>query len=33
MNIVVLLFVAISGFVKGDIANWQISKEELINST
>lgn len=33
INILVLLFVAISGFIKGDIANWNISKEELINST
>lgn len=33
LNIVVLLFVAISGFIKGDIANWQISKEELMNFT
>lgn len=33
VNILVLLFVTISGFVMGDIANWQISKEELINVT
>lgn len=33
VNILVLLFVAISGFIKGSITNWQISKEELINST
>lgn len=29
VNILVLLFVTISGFIKGDITNWQISKEEL----
>ncbi|XP_068596503.1 cationic amino acid transporter 2-like [Brachionichthys hirsutus] len=33
INILVLLFVAISGFIKGDIANWQISEEVLINVT
>lgn len=33
INILVLCFVVISGFIKGDIANWQISKEELINAT
>lgn len=33
VNVLVLLFVTISGFVMGDIANWQISKEELINAT
>lgn len=33
INILVLLFVAISGFIKGDIANWQISKEQLMNSS
>ncbi|KAL3045086.1 hypothetical protein OYC64_013362 [Pagothenia borchgrevinki] len=33
INIVVLLFVAISGFIMGDISNWQISEEALINAT
>ncbi|XP_054453610.1 cationic amino acid transporter 2-like [Anoplopoma fimbria] len=33
VNIVVLVFVAISGFIKGDISNWQISEEALINAT
>ncbi|XP_044062244.1 cationic amino acid transporter 2-like isoform X2 [Siniperca chuatsi] len=33
INILVLLFVIISGFIKGDIANWQISEEALINAT
>ncbi|XP_070769668.1 cationic amino acid transporter 2-like [Enoplosus armatus] len=33
INILVLLFVTISGFIKGNIANWQISEEALINAT
>uniref|UniRef100_A0A8C7T272 Cationic amino acid transporter C-terminal domain-containing protein n=2 Tax=Oncorhynchus mykiss TaxID=8022 RepID=A0A8C7T272_ONCMY len=33
VNILVLLFVIVAGFVKGDIRNWQISQEELINAT
>ncbi|KAF3693725.1 Cationic amino acid transporter 2 [Channa argus] len=33
INILVLLFVIISGFIKGDISNWQISEEVLINAT
>ncbi|KAF7231541.1 cationic amino acid transporter 2 isoform X1 [Nothobranchius furzeri] len=33
INILVLLFVTISGFIKGNIYNWQISEEALINAT
>ncbi|KAF7661493.1 hypothetical protein LDENG_00260110 [Lucifuga dentata] len=33
INILVLLFVAISGFIKGHISNWQISEETLLNET
>ncbi|XP_076018850.1 cationic amino acid transporter 2 [Genypterus blacodes] len=33
VNILVLVFVAISGFINGDISNWRISEEALINAT
>ncbi|XP_056294759.1 cationic amino acid transporter 2-like [Pseudoliparis swirei] len=33
VNILVLVFVAISGFIKGDLSNWSISEEVLINAT
>ncbi|KAK1904757.1 Cationic amino acid transporter 2 [Dissostichus eleginoides] len=33
VNVLVLLFVIISGFVKGDSVNWKISEESLINFT
>ncbi|KAM4555905.1 cationic amino acid transporter 2 [Odontesthes bonariensis] len=33
INILVLVFVIISGFIKGDISNWRISEEALINAT
>ncbi|XP_010896406.1 cationic amino acid transporter 2 isoform X1 [Esox lucius] len=33
VNVMVLLFVIISGFVKGDPHNWKISEETLINVT
>lgn len=33
VNVLVLIFVIISGFVKGDALNWNISEESLINVT
>ncbi|CAK6976003.1 cationic amino acid transporter 2-like [Scomber scombrus] len=33
VNIVVLLFIIISGFIKGDIDNWHISEETILNAT
>lgn len=33
VNVLVLLFVIISGFVKGDSLNWNISEESLVNVT
>ncbi|XP_034453630.1 cationic amino acid transporter 2 isoform X2 [Hippoglossus hippoglossus] len=33
VNVLVLLFVIISGFVKGDTYNWEITEESLINVT
>lgn len=33
VNILVLLFVMISGFVKGDIDNWKKTEEYLVNYT
>lgn len=33
INVLVLMFVIISGFVKGDGQNWKISEESLINVT
>ncbi|XP_054648322.1 cationic amino acid transporter 2 isoform X2 [Dunckerocampus dactyliophorus] len=33
VNVLVLLFVIISGFVKGDARNWKISEESLVNVT
>ncbi|XP_034546626.1 cationic amino acid transporter 2-like [Notolabrus celidotus] len=33
VNILVLVFVTISGFIMGDLDNWQITKEELVNAT
>lgn len=33
INVLVLLFVIISGFVKGDVQNWKITEDSLINVT
>lgn len=33
VNVLVLLFVIVSGFVKGDMDNWRISEESLVNVT
>ncbi|XP_026115733.1 cationic amino acid transporter 2 [Carassius auratus] len=33
INMVILVFVIIAGFIKGDIGNWQITKEEIWNYT
>ncbi|XP_061783746.2 cationic amino acid transporter 2 isoform X1 [Nerophis lumbriciformis] len=33
VNVLVLLFVIISGFVKGDTRNWKITEESLVNVT
>ncbi|XP_036436524.1 cationic amino acid transporter 2 family protein [Colossoma macropomum] len=33
VNIVVLLFVIISGFIKGNIGNWQLTEEDIINAS
>lgn len=33
VNVLVLLFVIVSGFVKGDTQNWKITEESLINVT
>uniref|UniRef100_A0A668AK72 Cationic amino acid transporter C-terminal domain-containing protein n=1 Tax=Myripristis murdjan TaxID=586833 RepID=A0A668AK72_9TELE len=33
INILVLVFVILSGFIKGDISNWNISTEAVLNAT
>lgn len=33
VNVLVLLFVIVSGFVKGDLENWTLTEESLINVT
>ncbi|XP_051750256.1 cationic amino acid transporter 2 family protein [Ctenopharyngodon idella] len=33
INMVVLVFVIIAGFIKGDLENWQITQEDILNHT
>ncbi|KAM7408144.1 hypothetical protein PAMA_002026 [Pampus argenteus] len=33
VNVAVLVFIVISGFIEGDIQNWRISKETILNAT
>jgi len=33
VNMVVLVFVIISGFIKGDLGNWQITQGDILNYT
>ncbi|XP_067264278.1 cationic amino acid transporter 2-like [Chanodichthys erythropterus] len=33
INMVVLVFVIIAGFIKGDLGNWQITQEDILNYT
>lgn len=33
VNVLVLLFIVISGFIKGDIKNWKLTEEDIINTT
>lgn len=33
VNVLVLMFVIVTGFVKGDLGNWNISEESLVNVT
>lgn len=33
VNIAVLVFIIIAGFIKGDINNWYISQETILNAT
>lgn len=33
VNVAVLVFIIISGFIKGDINNWHISQEAILNAT
>ena len=32
VNVLVLLFVILSGFIKGDIDNWYIAEDSLLNA-
>ncbi|XP_060896799.1 cationic amino acid transporter 2-like [Labrus mixtus] len=33
VNVAVLVFIIIAGFIKGDISNWQISQETILNAS
>ncbi|XP_072548809.1 cationic amino acid transporter 2 [Salminus brasiliensis] len=33
VNVIVLLFVIIAGFIKGDIGNWHLTEEDIINAS
>lgn len=33
INVVVLVFIIISGFIKGNLKNWTLNPEEIVNST
>ncbi|XP_017315676.2 cationic amino acid transporter 2 family protein isoform X1 [Ictalurus punctatus] len=33
VNVLVLVFVIIAGFIKGDIKNWQLTEEDIVNTT
>ncbi|XP_041948786.1 cationic amino acid transporter 2 family protein [Alosa sapidissima] len=33
INVLVLIFVVISGFIKGDLSNWQLTPEFILNNT
>lgn len=33
INMVVLVFVIIAGFIKGDLGNWQLTQEDILNYT
>lgn len=33
INVLVLLFVVISGLVKGNLQNWKLNPEEILNTT
>ncbi|XP_068574415.1 cationic amino acid transporter 2-like isoform X2 [Cebidichthys violaceus] len=33
VNVVVLVFIIVAGFIKGDLNNWRISRESILNAT